>query len=236
MVDGGGGNTVLRQLKYAGLAWKDMKEIFVTHKHLDHLMGIVWMLRSICQAMAHGEYEGQVNIYSHREVIALLKDMAERLLLKKQARFIGTRVHLITVEDGQEWEIHGRKVTFFDIRSTKDRQFGFCMELEGGERLTCCGDEPYKPCEEKYAKGCKWLLHEAFCLHSQVALFSPYEMHHSTVMDACRVAQELGVENLLLYHTEDQNIENRKDLYTREGCAYFHGNLYIPDDLETIVL
>ena len=39
LVDGGGGNTLLRQLKQAGFDWKDMREIFVTHKHVDHLMG-----------------------------------------------------------------------------------------------------------------------------------------------------------------------------------------------------
>lgn len=32
LVDGGGGNTLLRQLKQAGFDWKDMREIFVTHK------------------------------------------------------------------------------------------------------------------------------------------------------------------------------------------------------------
>ena len=49
LVDGGGGNTLLRQLKQAGFDWKDMREIFVTHKHVDHLMGIIWMIRMICQ-------------------------------------------------------------------------------------------------------------------------------------------------------------------------------------------
>lgn len=54
LVDGGGGNTLLRQLQQAGFAWQDMREIFVTHKHVDHLMGIVWMIRMICQHMKQG--------------------------------------------------------------------------------------------------------------------------------------------------------------------------------------
>ena len=41
MVDGGGGNTILHQLKAAGLNWMDMRDIFVTHKHIDHLLGIL---------------------------------------------------------------------------------------------------------------------------------------------------------------------------------------------------
>lgn len=110
------------------------------------------------------------------------------------------------------------------------------MELEPGRKLTCCGDEPCHAQSEDYARGSSWLLHEAFCLHSQADVFEPYEKHHSTVKDACQLAQRLGVENLLLYHTEDKNLDKRKELYLAEGRAYFRGNLYVPDDLETLTL
>ena len=162
--------------------------------------------------------------------------MARKLLGAKESAFIGKLLHLITVGDGEEREIIGRKFAFFDILSTKAKQYGFCMDLGAGEKLTCCGDEPYNECERRYAEGSKWLLHEAFCLHSQAGTFKPYEKHHSTVKDACELAERLGVKNLLLYHTEDKNIKNRKELYTAEGRRYYHGNLYIPDDMETIEL
>lgn len=236
MVDGGGGNAVLHQLQSAGFDWTDMREIFVTHKHIDHLLGIIWMVRVICQSMRRGEYQGEANIYGHEEVISLIWDMTQKLLLPKETKFIGNRLHLITVNDGEKRMINGKTVTFFDIGSTKAKQFGFCMELNNGKKLTCCGDEPYNPCEEKYAKGCEWLLHEAFCLYSQADIFEPYEKHHSTVKDACKLAEKLNAANLILYHTEDKNIKDRKALYTEEGKQFFSGNLYIPDDLEVIEL
>ncbi|AND85541.1 MBL fold metallo-hydrolase [Clostridium tyrobutyricum] len=234
MVDGGGGSTVLRQLKYSGIDWKDIKNIFVTHKHVDHLMGIIWMVRMICQYMNQNEYEGNVNIYAHEELIEIIKDIAKRLLQEKETRFIGQRLHLIPVSDGEECTIIGHKVAFFDIHSSKAKQYGFTMYLKNDEKLTCCGDEPYNYYNKDYVQGSKWLLHEAFCLHSQADIFKPYEKHHSTVKDACQLAEQLNVENLLLYHTEDKNITNRKKLYTKEGSEYFSGNLYIPDDLENI--
>lgn len=234
LVDGGGGSTLLRQLKYAGIDWKNIRNIFVTHKHLDHITGILWMIRMICQNMNRGEYEGEATIYAHDEVIALLKDMAGKLLQKKETSFIDDRLHLRTVEDGESIKIMDKKVTFFDIQSTKAKQFGFCMELGKGEKLTCCGDEPYNVCEKQYAENSTWLLHEAFCLDSQAEIFRPYEKHHSTVKDACKLAAELNVKNLLLYHTEDKNILRRKELYTKEGREYFNGNLLIPDDLESV--
>ena len=65
-----------------------------------------------------------------------------------------------------------------------------------------------------------WLLHEAFCLSSQSEIFHPYEKHHSTVKDACQLAEKLQVKNLILYHTEDQNILKRKELYSKEGGLF----------------
>ena len=41
---------------------------------------------------------------------------------------------------------------------------------------------------------------------------------------------------LVLYHTEDKNIRERKRLYTEEGKHYFHGNLFVPDDLDVLEL
>ena len=236
LVDAGGGNGVLGQLKRAGIDWHDLHEIFVTHKHIDHLLGIIWIVRVICQAMAKGDYEGETVIYGHDEVLDLLRRMADELLQAKQTRFIGDRVRLVAVADGEVREVMGHHTTFFDIRSTKAKQFGFSMELGGGRRLTCCGDEPYNECERAYAEGATWLLHEAFCLHAEADIFSPYEKHHSTVKDACELAEQLHVENLVLYHTEDKNIARRKELYGQEGGAYFSGSLFVPDDLETIAL
>lgn len=236
LVDGGGGNGILQQLKKASLRWQDMRTIFVTHKHIDHLLGIIWMVRMICQNMSRGKYDGEAVIYAHDEVISLIRDMAGSLLNAKETKYIDNRLHLISVKDGESRQILGKNVTFFDIQSTKAKQFGFSMELGDGDKLTCCGDEPYNECEYKYAVNSKWLLHEAFCLYSQADIFSPYEKHHSTVKDACELAEKLNVKNLILYHTEDKNIENRKKLYMEEGKQYYNGSLYVPEDLEVIEL
>lgn len=236
LVDGGGGNGILHQLKHVGMDWKDMRTIFVTHKHLDHIMGAVWMIRMICQHMSQGQYEGEATIYAHDEVIGLLRGMAENLLQKKQTKFLDERLRLVAVEDGETKTILGKATTFFDIHSTKAKQFGFCRDLGEGRKLTCCGDEPYNDSEKSYVENSTWLLHEAFCLYSQADIFSPYEKHHSTVKDACELAESMGAANLVLYHTEDRNLGRRKELYTEEGKNYYHGNLYVPEDLEVLAL
>lgn len=202
----------------------DIRNIFVTHKHIDHFLGIIWMVRMICQFMNHGEYKGDAYIYSHDEVLNLIRDFANKLLLEKETKFIDDRLHLVKISDGENLNIIGKNVTFFDIHSTKTKQFGFSMEIGNNEKI------------KKFAENSKWLLHEAFCLYSQAEIFDPYEKHHSTVKDACEIAENLKIKNLILYHTEDKNLKNRQILYKNEGEKYFSGNLFIPDDLDSIKL
>ena len=236
LVDGGGGNTILSRLEEAGVSLNDIQTIFVTHKHMDHLFGILWVMRMICQKMTKGAITHDVTLYAHGELITLLRDLTKTLLPGKHARFLDEKLHLIEVKDGEKKEILVHETTFFDIHSTKAKQFGFTMQLGNGEKLTCCGDEPYNEADEVYVKDSTWLLHEAFCLYSQADKYQPYEKHHSTVKDACELAERLHVKNLILYHTEDDTIAQRKELYGREGSAVYHGNLFIPDDMETFVL
>lgn len=236
LVDAGGGNQILKQLNSAGISYCDIHHIFLTHRHTDHILGMIWIIRAIGQAMHSGKYEGDAYIYGNDEAIGILENIATAIIDKKQKKFLNERIHLVVVEDGETRDIYGKKVCFFDINSTKAKQYGFSMELGDGTYLTCCGDEPYNESESKYLENCSWLLHEAFCLHSQADIFHPHEKHHSTVKEACELAQHKNIKNLVLYHTEDKNITERKALYTKEGKEFYSGNLYVPEDLDIIEL
>lgn len=128
MVDGGGGSAILHQLKHAGIDWKEVRTIFVTHKHIDHITGIIWMIRMICQHMKQGEYEGEAVIYAHDEVIDLLLDLARKLLPKKETDFIGKRLHLMAVKNACEFaeELHVKNLLLYH---TEDRNLSHRKEL-----------------------------------------------------------------------------------------------------------
>ena len=233
LVDAGGGNQILKRLKDAGIPLKDIHDIFITHEHIDHLLGLIWLVRMIGQNMNKGKYEGDLRIYCHSDLISVIKTITDLTIQKKVTKHIGERIQLIPVEHGETKEIIGCPVTFFDIWSTKAKQYGFTIMLPGNVKFTCAGDEPYNERDYEFVKGSDWLMHEAFCLYGEADEFGPYEKHHSTVKEACQTAEELQIPNLILYHTEDKNIARRKELYTNEGREFYHGSLYVPDDMET---
>ncbi len=236
MVDAGGGNGILRILQDMQVSFDQIHHIFVTHEHTDHLLGIVWMVRFIATGIRKGSYEGDLNIYCHSDLISTIDTFCRLTLQDKLYRTIGERIHLIAVSDGESRHILDYNMTFFDIHSTKARQYGFTVSLSNGRRLTCAGDEPYNPLCRSYVEGSDWLLHEAFCLYGERERFQPYEKHHSTVRDACELAAELHIPNLVLWHTEDKSIDHRKELYLAEGRQYYTGNLYVPNDGEVLDL
>jgi ribonuclease Z len=210
--------------------------IFMSHEHTDHILGLVWLIRMIATKMKKGKYEGDLTIYCHEELKETILTIAKLTIQDKFYRMIGERIFFSTVTDDERRNILGYEVQFFDIHSTKAKQYGFTMCLKNGKKFTFLGDEPYQEHERKYAEKADWLLHEAFCMYRDREIYTPYERHHTTVKEACEAAEDLKAVNLILYHTEDKNLDKRRKLYTEEGQQYYHGNLLVPDDLDRITL
>lgn len=230
LVDAGGGNGILTQLERADIRREDISDLFVTHAHTDHLLGCIWIMRMALQ------FRYPLRVWSHRKVLDLLTAICRQILPPKEAEGIGSLVTMYCLEDGDSFDVGDIRLQCFDIHSTKERQFGFTATLSDGQRLCCLGDEPFSPLCRQYAVGADWLMSEAFCLYEDRDRFEPYEKHHSTVLDAARLAEELGVRNLILYHTEDRTLATRRERYTAEAKSVYHGNVVVPDDLEQIRL
>lgn len=234
LVDTGGGNGILRILQEQKIPLASIHHIIMTHSHSDHVLGLNWIFRVLQQAIAHDRYEGALHVYACREVLDDIVALNAILLRKKITEYYGTRILLEEITDGETREILGNQVTFFDLHSTKQTQFGHVIRTPEGIAIGVCGDEPLTAVNEHYMQGADWMLHEAFCLKDDADRFHPYEKHHSTVFDACSTAERLGVKNLVLYHTEDTDPAHRKARYTQEGQQVYHGHLYVPDDGEIL--
>ena len=251
LVDAGGGNGILAQLKKANVQISDIHHLFVTHAHTDHLLGVIWVIRMVAQCKG---YEELLHVYGNDKVMKVIKTIIDMILAKKQLAKVAERVVFHQLEDGDCFEVGDMKLECFDIQSTKEKQFGFRAELPAVSEdsaasdnasednlakplvLACLGDEPYNEQNRRYIVGADWMMCEAFCLYADRDTFKPYEKCHSTALDAGKLAEELGVKNLILYHTEEKTLANRKENYTREAAKNFKGRIFVPDDLEVIEL
>lgn len=239
LVDAGGGNGILAQLKKINVQISDIHHLFVTHAHTDHVLGGIWVIRMVAQCKG---YEGLLHVYGNDKVIKVIKTIIDMILAKKQLAKVAERVVFHQLEDGDCFEVGDMKLECFDIQSTKEKQFGFRAELPSSDEsdkplvLACLGDEPYNEQNRRYIVGADWMMCEAFCLYADRDTFKPYEKCHSTALDAGKLAEELGVKNLILYHTEEETLANRKENYTREAAENFKGRIFVPDDLEVIEL
>ena len=276
LVDAGGGNGILAQLKKVNVQISDIHHLFVTHAHTDHVLGVIWVIRMVAQCKG---YEGLLHVYGNDKVMKVIKTIIDMILAKKQLAKVAERVVFHQLEDGECFEVGDMKLECFDIQSTKEKQFGFRAELPGTSEdnvsedktasdyasedktasdyasedkaasdkaasdnhakplvLACLGDEPYNEQNRCYIEGADWMMCEAFCLYADRDTFKPYEKCHSTALDAGKLAEELGVKNLILYHTEEKTLATRKENYTREAAENFKGRIFVPDDLEVIEL
>lgn len=236
LVDTGGGQQILRQLRDADIDFCKIHHIILSHRHSDHILGLFWIIRKFYQYAASGEYEGSLHLYMHAELEKVIKTALPAILAEKFVRLLNERVMFHVVEDKEERPILDYTVRFLDIHSEKDRQFGFKTTLKNGKNLVFLGDETFHESLRDEVKGCDWLLHEAFCLSADADIFKPYEKKHSTVKDAAKIAASLDAGSLVLYHGNDKELPHRKENYTREAQQYFHGQVYAPDDLDVIAL
>lgn len=234
LTDAGGGNGILRQMKRAEIPFERLRCMFVTHGHSDHIMGTVWVIRRIASLMNKDFYGGEFHIYCHDVACEIIEMMAQMLLTRAELAQYGKRIRLHEIHDGEQVSFLNMKLTAFDIRSSKAKQFGYRLRFANRHSLVCLGDEPYNERCRAFVEKADWLVSEAFCLEADKEKFRAAEKNHGTVKESAINAEKVAVKHLVLYHTVDTTLERRKELYTAEASEHFHGEVYVPDDLDVI--
>lgn len=233
LIDMGGGIEVLKRLRMSDIDYKNIKHIFISHSHTDHILGIFWFFKKISRLVMHGEVTEKINIYCNDVVYNSIVEVSKYILPDKLMKAIYEIVDFVILDDNQKVIINDIEYTFFDIKARGTKQFGFECVLNG-KRLIFLGDETLNTELYDKVREANLVMHEAFCLDSEENIFHAYEKNHSTVKSACEVMNNLNVKSLILYHTEESHGNDRKNMYLEEGKKVFNGKLYVPDDLEII--
>lgn len=235
LVDTGGSIEIINRLNKIGINIKELTDIFISHQHADHILGIFWLFKKLGSAAINGQIKNRINIYCNDCVYTAITEVSKYILQEKWMDAVYGVVNFNILNDCDHYTINGIDYEFFDIHAKGDKQYGFECEING-KKIVFLGDEDMNPDLSDRVRNADYVMHETFCLDSEENIFHAYEKNHSTVKSACEVMEKLNVKNLILYHTEDTHLDNRKELYTNEAKMYFNNKVIIPDDLEVIDL
>lgn len=229
LVDGGGGNGILSQLSKANIDITKINHIFLSHIHLDHCVGLLWVIRK--RNMNKKNLE-PLKIYGNKDVLDEFLSVI-KILLKKEVKNIGTKLILEPIQDGERKNICGIDFEFLDTKAQKNTMYGFTIH-ENGKVFAFVGDETIKPEIIKKVEGCDLLMHDAIGLEGEYDNDFLQKTCHSTPKLAGSLATQAKAKALLLFHTTDKNYEQKAKKYKEEASKTFSGKIYIPNDLDVI--
>lgn len=235
LTDGGGGNGIFNALASAGINPAELRHLFVTHSHTDHILGIIWIIRRIVNLTLEGAYSGRLNVYANSEAAEALTEICRLTFLKSYFDTMVSITDFHIVAHGDRLAVEDVEVEFIDCRSENVMQTGYIMHLPSGRTFATLGDEALNPRNADLVAGVDYLHCGAFCLYADRERFRPYEKHHFTVRDVAREAEKAAVKTLILSHSEDVT-DRKRENYTAEAAASFSGRTIIPADGERIDL
>ncbi len=235
LVDAGGGNGIFNAINGSGVKLTDIHHVFITHAHTDHILGAVWLIRGIINMGKSGGNFGCLHIYGNSYVCKSLRIICQLTFLSSDYDIFTKTVELMEIEDGSSLNINGALIECFDVCSKNVVQTGFRMTFDCGEKLACLGDESLTEDNLPQIKCCDTLICGAFCRYEDKEIYKPYEKHHHTVRDVAILAEKANVKNLVLVHSEDDNLEKRQELYRSEALKHYNGNVFSPVDGERLV-
>lgn len=235
LVDTGGSIQIIKNLLTKGYKLTDIHNIFISHCHTDHILGLCWIFKKVSVLFLNGEYKDKINVYCNSEVAESIKKLISAIFPDKLQEVLKENVLIHILYDGETINVAGENITFFDVHAKGNLLYGFETVLNNGAKLIFLGDETCNPMLYDKLKEADYVMHEAFCLDSEENIPNVVKEHHATVKSVCQTMEPFGIKNLIIYHTEDSH-DNKKELYTKEASMYFSRNVIIPNDLDEIIL
>ena len=235
LIDTGGSIEIIKRLKQINISLEEIQNIFISHSHTDHILGLIWIFKKMTSMMMKGIKIDKINIYCNDVVYEAIKGVSNYVLQPSILKVIDEVANFVVLKDKDTYTINGIEYEFFDILAKGTKQFGFECLLDDN-RFIFLGDEPLNPILSQRIQNADYVTHEAMCLDKEESKFNAYKKNHSTALSAAKTLNELNVKNIILYHTEESHGIDRKRLYEEEAQSVFKGTVIVPDDLEEIRL
>jgi ribonuclease Z len=228
-------------MRYAALSLptSDIRAVFLTHLHSDHISGLPDLFTT---TWIFGRKE-PLELYGPEGVkamsAALLKfyavDIPIRRDLVEYDPAEGAKINAHTVQEGVVYQDADVKVTAFLVdHGPVKPAFGYMFE-GGGRRIVISGDTTANDNLVKHAKGADVLVHEVYApgtfeAHNPPKVAANLNAYHSSAEQVGEVAERAGVKLLVLTHIVGADPESLKAIEKLVG-ARFHGKFVLGKDL-----
>jgi ribonuclease BN (tRNA processing enzyme) len=235
LLDTGGGLDVVRRLVSAGYSPTAVRDIFVSHQHLDHLGGLEpLLLWSVIQTLRErgAPPQEETRVYADPRVLAGVESLFDAVATAAPRLFAG-KLQLTPVTDGTVMTLRsGARLTPFSVDHlpVAGGAMGCLLDL-GGVRIAYSGDTRPTRRLIEVAQNADVLLHEAGGLDARSS--EVHRLGHSTAGDAGRAATAAGVARLVLTHLPSEHLA---EPMVAEARAAFAGPVELARDLGLVVL
>ncbi|MBC8505388.1 MAG: MBL fold metallo-hydrolase [Anaerolineales bacterium] len=214
------GNPLVR-LKQAGLDYRNLTDLFLTHFHPDHVSAVPLLLMNLW-LMGHSRL---INIYGLHPTLDKMETLMDAFGWQNWPNFFPVAFHRLPSEkmtlalEDSEFRIYTSPVKHLIPA------IGLRVEvLNSGKILAySCDTAPCKEVEE-LAAGADVLIHEA----------TGDSPGHSPAIKAGEVAQKAGAKNLYLIHYDTRNGDPRN--LVDEARKSFPGEITLAEDFMKIQL
>ena len=233
LLDTGVGLDMVRLLIAAECEPAEVRDIFVSHQHMDHMGGLEpLLLWNIISALRSQRYPptDETRVYADRRVLAAIEELFGAISTAVP-RLFSDKLRWVEAADGEPAELRGgaRLTTFLVDHQPHGAGAMGCMVERDGTRLVYSGDtRPSKRLIDA-ARGADVLIHESGGLDAQAD--EVHRLGHSTAGDAGRVAAAAGVGRLVLTHVPADLLA---EAMLAEARAAFGGSVELASDLGLI--
>ena len=233
LLDTGAGLDIVRLLIAAKCEPAEVRDIFVSHQHMDHVGGLepllLWSIIRALRSQGHPPSD-ETRVYAERRVHADIEGLFGAIATAVP-RLFHDKLRWVEAADGEPAELRGgaRLTTFLVDHAPLDGGAMGCMVERDGARLVYSGDtRPTKRLIEA-AQGADLLIHETGGLDAHAS--EVHRQGHSTAGDAGRIAAAAEVGRLILTHVPTDRLV---ETMLAEARAAFSGPVEMASDLGVI--
>jgi ribonuclease Z len=210
LIDASSGTVLLGQLEAAGIPLANVRHLFVSHAHFDHVGGLAPLLVGMTPLP-----EAFIDVHATRETLEALRELLA-LTIPGVESWLGGRLAWRELAPEKVVRVNNAEITPF--RTDHDVPcVGFRVALGGSTMVYTADTRPY-PAVVEGAREAELLIHEAYGPEDTAE--TAHALGHSAALEAGGAARAAGARRLVLTHFRASRFVDPGELAAEAASAF----------------